>query len=274
MAGPGHRTLNPRALWLAAAFVAAALIALAAARLGPSAGAADSAAVWYDYRVVNVYPHDPGAFTQGLLFRDGQLYESTGLYGQSSLRRVRLDSGEVIRQRLLDPGYFGEGLTDWGNRLVQLTWRSNTGFIYDIDSFALLGTFSYPGEGWGLTNDGRHLIMSDGTAELRFLDPETFEERRRVTVTDDGQPVENLNELALINGEVFANVWQRDEIVIIDPDSGKVTGWIDMRGLLPPAERARVDVLNGIAYDADGDRLFVTGKFWPSLFEIRLEARR
>ncbi len=249
------------------------MAALAGCR-GEPAGASDHAPTWFDYEVVNEFPHDPRAFTQGLLFRDGYFYESTGLYGQSDLRLVRPETGEVVRLRRLQPRYFGEGLTDFGDRLIQLTWQENTGFIYDIDSFELIGTFSYPGEGWGLANDGSRLIMSDGTPELRFLDPETFEELHRVTVTDSGAPVENINELVMIEGEVYANIWQSDEIVIIDPQTGRVTGRVDMRGLLSEQERARVDVLNGIAWDARTNRLFVTGKLWPRLFEIRLVPRR
>lgn len=250
-----------------------AVFAIASGCRSQHASAGNQQPQWYDYEVVNVFPHDPRAFTQGLLFRDGYFFESTGLYGESDLRRVRPDTGEVLQLRSLSPRFFAEGLTDFGNRLIQLTWQENTGLVYDIDTFALLGTFSYPGEGWGLTNDGTHLIMSDGTPELRFLDPETFEEQRRVTVTEAGEPVANINELAMIDGQIYANIWLIDEIVIIDPVTGRVTGRVDMRGLLPPPERERVDVLNGIAHDAEQDRLFVTGKLWPRLFEIRLVPR-
>jgi glutaminyl-peptide cyclotransferase len=223
------------------------------------------------YRVVNVYPHDPEAFTQGLVFRDGDLFESTGQYGRSSLRRVRLESGEVIQERRLERRYFGEGLTDWDSRLIQLTWQENAAFVYDLETFALLRTFRYRGEGWGLTHDGRRLVMSDGTSELRFLDPETFVESGRLRVTERGRPLPYLNELEMVRGELLANVWGSDDIFIIDLESGHVTGRVDLSNLLPPADRAgRVDVLNGIAYDAEGDRLFVTGKLWPKLFEIRL----
>jgi glutaminyl-peptide cyclotransferase len=269
----GRRFGLRQTLWIAALALSGVAALLILARPVFEAGAADDAPVWYDYRIVNVYPHDPQAFTQGLLYRDGYLYESTGLYGRSDLRRVRLETGEVLARRPIDPRYFAEGLADFGDRLIQLTWQENTGFVYELETLALIGTFSYPGEGWGLTSDGEQLIMSDGTAELRFLDPETFAETGRVTVIQDGVPVDNLNELELIDGTVYANIWQSDEIVIVDPATGRVTGRIDMRGLLPPEERARVDVLNGIAYDAEGDRLFVTGKLWPRLFEIRLQPR-
>lgn len=230
---------------------------------------------WYDYRIVNVYPHDPDAFTQGLVFRDGSLFESTGLNGRSSVRQVRLETGEVIRQHPVESQHFAEGLTDWGNRLIQLTWQSHMAFVYDATTFALQRTFSYQGEGWGLTHDQRRLIMSDGTSTLRFLDPETWKENGRLSVTEGGQPVARLNELEVVRGEIFANVWQTDHLVMIDPRSGHVTGRVDLRGLLSPADRLEpVDVLNGIAYDATHDRLFVTGKLWPRLFEIRLQPRR
>jgi len=231
---------------------------------------APAAVAYYTYAVVNVYPHDPGAFTQGLVYADGVLYESTGLNGRSSLRRVALQTGEVLQRRELAPEFFGEGLALFNDRLIQLTWQNNTGFVYDVDSFELLQTWAYPTEGWGLTHDGTHLIMSDGSAVLRFLDPHTFAVQREVTVTDAGRPVAQLNELEYINGEVFANVWTTDWVVRIDPRTGRVVGWVDLSGLLTPDERAAADVLNGIAYDSQGGRLFVTGKLWPKLFEIAL----
>lgn len=229
----------------------------------------------YGYRVVNAYPHDSRAYTQGLIYRDGVLYESTGLNGRSTLRKVRLETGEVLQEHRLEAKYFGEGLTDWNGRLIQLTWQTNVGFVYDLATFKPVGQFTYPGEGWGITHDGTRLIMSDGhpNGQLRFLDPASFTERGRLTVRDQGRPVSNLNELEFVNGEIFANIYQTDRIARIDPASGRVTGWIDLAGLLAPADRAGVDVLNGIAYDAAGDRLFVTGKLWPRLFEIRLERR-
>jgi glutamine cyclotransferase len=225
----------------------------------------------YGYDVVHVYPHDPRAYTQGLFYLDGVMYESTGLNGESSIRKVRLETGEVIQKRDIPEQYFGEGIINWKDRLLELTWKSEVGFIYDLNSFAPKGQFMYPGEGWGLTQDGKRIIMSDGSAELRFWDPESLRETGRITVTDEGRRVDQLNELEWIKGEVFANVYQTDRIARIDPASGKITGWIDLTGILPPADRFRqVDVLNGIAYDARTDRLFVTGKLWPKLFEIKL----
>jgi glutamine cyclotransferase len=240
----------------------------------PSAGRNQAALPVYGYRVVNVYPHDRQAYTQGLIWCDGTLYEGTGLNGASSLRRVRLETGRVVEHRSLDRQYFGEGITDWGGRLLQLTWKSNLGFIYDRSKLKLRGTFSYPGEGWGLTHDRERLIMSDGTESLRFLDPQTLRETGRLNVLNGDIPLPDLNELEFVRGEIFANVYRTDWIARISPQSGAVTGWIDLRGLLPEADRQiPVDVLNGIAYDAGGNRLFVTGKLWPKLFEIELFRR-
>lgn len=228
----------------------------------------------YDYQVVNTYPHDREAYTQGLIFRNGFLFESTGLNGKSSLRKVRLETGHVVQQIPIDAQHFAEGLADYGNRLYQLTWRSNVGFIYDLETFAAQRTFSYPGEGWGLARDKNRFVMSDGTSSLRFLDLETLRETGQLRVTDGAQPVDQLNELEVVNEAILANVYQTDFIVMISPQSGLVTGRIDLRGILSSADRAQpVDVLNGIAYDADGGRLFVTGKLWPKLFEIRLVKR-
>lgn len=221
------------------------------------------------YKVVNSYPHDPNAFTQGLFFHDGFLYEGTGLRGRSSIRKVELATGRVVQAVELPGEFFGEGITLWGDRLIALTWQEQTAFVLDLKTFKLWRKFSYTGEGWGLTQNGRELIMSDGTAELRFLDPLTFKELRRVRVTAGGRPVDQLNELEWVEGEVYANVWQTDRIARIDPRTGQVTGWIDLSGLLPQRGGAD-DVLNGIAYDAKAKRLFVTGKLWPRLFEIRL----
>jgi glutamine cyclotransferase len=221
--------------------------------------------------VVNIYPHDRTAFTQGLVVDGGALYEGTGLNGQSSLRRVDLESGEVLQSIPLAAEHFGEGVTAWKDQLIQLTWKSRLGFVYDKATFQLLKTFNYPTEGWGLTHDGQSLIMSDGTPTLYYLDPVTLQETRRITVTDQGQPVFKLNELEFIHGEILANVWQTDRIARISPETGQVIGWIDLTGLLSEADRQQpVDVLNGIAYDAEHDRLFVTGKLWPKLFEITL----
>ena len=224
----------------------------------------------YRYEIVKTFPHDPRAFTQGLAFADGYLYEGTGQKGESSLRRVKLENGEVVQIKRLEDQYFGEGIALVGDSIVQLTWQAGTGFVYDRKSFDRRRSFTYDGEGWGLTYDGTRLIMSDGSDALRFLDPKTFKESGRVQVKDGGRPVTQLNELEFVKGEVFANVWGSDRIARISPKTGQVTGWIDLRGLLAPHEATNVDVLNGIAYDAAGDRLFVTGKWWPKLFEIRV----
>jgi len=218
--------------------------------------------------VVASYPHDPAAFTQGLVFEDGFLYEGTGRTGQSSLRRVALDSGEVLQRSNLGARYFGEGITILNDRIYQLTWQSHIGFVYAQDSFKQEQTFFLPGEGWGITHDGTYLIVSDGTTNLRFLDPQTFKEVKRVAVTEAGLPLDRLNELEFINGEVWANVWYTDFIVRIDPASGKVIAKLDLSGLYQ--SRGIDDVLNGIAWDAAGERLFVTGKLWPALYEVRV----
>jgi glutaminyl-peptide cyclotransferase len=222
------------------------------------------------YQIVRVYPHDAKAFTQGLQYVDGVLYEGTGQVGQSSIRKVELATGKVLQTRDVPAPYFGEGITVWKNDLIELTWQTHVAFVYDRATFQPKKQFTYPGEGWGLTQDGTSLIMSDGSDELRILDPVTFAERRRIKVRAVGAPLRNLNELEYVKGEIFANVWQTDYIARIAPDTGKVSAYIDLRGLLTPAERAGTDVLNGIAYDAVHDRLFITGKWWPKLFEIRL----
>ena len=223
------------------------------------------------YEVVQSFPHDSLAFTQGLIYEDGILYESTGLYGRSSLRQVDLSTGEVLRQVDLPEAYFAEGLTDWEGSLVQLTWQEHQGFVYNNEDFTQTGEFEYLTEGWGLTQDGERLIMSDGTSTLSFLDPETFEVIGTVTVTDQGQEIININELEYVWGEIFANIWHSDDIVRIDPQTGEVLGWIDLSGLLTMEERlAGTDVLNGIAFDPEANRLFVTGKLWPKVYEIRL----
>ena len=240
------------------------LLAVLSMRISP-ASAADT------YRVVHSYPHDPHAFTQGLVYADGHLYESTGLKGHSSLRMVDVETGRVLQELPVPGQYFAEGLAAWGSTLIQLTWQEHTAFIYDRFSFRELRTQPYKGEGWGLASDGKELILSDGTAGLRFLDPTTFRELRRVIVKDHGVPVLQLNELEFVKGEIYANVWYSDRIARISPLNGKVLGWIDLSGLLPRAERADPQaVLNGIAYDAAHDRLFVTGKLWPRLFEIKV----
>ena len=221
------------------------------------------------YKIVREYPHDPAAFTQGLIYLDGKLYESTGLNRQSTIREVRLEDGKVLRSVSLAPQYFGEGLVDWGPDLLSLTWQDGLGFRWSRADFRPKGQFRYPGEGWGLTQDGKNVIMSDGTSELRFLDPATLAERRRIAVTYRGEPVERLNELEWVKGEIFANIWMGRRIARIDPKTGRVKGWIDLSELA--VENANGDpdaVLNGIAYDSKGDRLFVTGKNWAKLFEI------
>jgi glutaminyl-peptide cyclotransferase len=223
------------------------------------------------YQVVNTYPHDRAAFTEGLVYQDGWLYEGTGLNGRSDLRKVKLETGEVVQTRAISDTYFGEGITIFGDKIFQLTWQTHVGFIYDKASFEQIGEFRYPSEGWGLTHDGTRLIMSDGTATLHFLDPQTLQETGTVAVYDNNGPVVQINELEYINGEVYANIWQTEMIARISPQTGQVLGWINMAGLLGPGDRQQpVDVLNGIAYDAAGDRLFVTGKLWPKLFEVKL----
>jgi len=251
----------------------------------------------FGYEIVGEYPHDTGAYTQGLIYVDGFLYESTGITGRSSLRKVRLETGEIIQQHAVNPADFAEGLTEWCGSLLQLTprrrgnappwhWRkffedikrhfgNQIGVMYDIASLEPRSTFEYPGDGWGLTHDENRLIMSDGSATLRFLDPETFAELSRLEVFDGNEPVANLNELEFVDGKIFANVQRQDRIAIIQPDSGQVTGWIDLAGLkssMPPlSSKPLPPVMNGIAYDAVGRRLFVTGKLWPKVFQIRLK---
>jgi glutamine cyclotransferase len=225
----------------------------------------------YSFKIVHVFPHDPNAFTQGLTYRDGFLYEGTGLQGRSSLRKVRLETGEVLQRTDLPREFFGEGITILNNQIIQITWRSQAGFVYDLNDFHLLRRFSYTGEGWGLATNGREIFMSDGTAEIRVLDGRTLEEKRRLKVHDGATAVTRINELEVVEGEIFANVWETDRIARISPQSGRVVGWIDLTGLLSPVYRRGADaVLNGIAYDPAGKRLFVTGKLWPSIFEIRL----
>ncbi len=239
------------------------------ATAAPQAGRTSSAVPLLQHRVVRSHPHDPAAFTQGLQLVDGELYEGTGLHGQSSLRRVDLRSGRVLQQIALEPRYFGEGIAVIGDRVVQLTWQGGTGFVYDRRSFERQQTFTYTGEGWGLTYDGQRLIMSDGTDALRFWQPETFDEIGRVRVRADGTPVSRLNELEYVDGMVYANVWPTDRVARIDPATGEVTGWLDFTGLLTPTERSRgVDVLNGIAHDPATGHLLVTGKLWPWVFEV------
>lgn len=226
----------------------------------------------YGYEVVQEFPHDTGAFTQGLVYHDGILLEGTGKYEQSTLRKVELETGKVLKSIDLPPKVFGEGITLWGDKVVQLSWKNRLIFIWDVDSFDLVGRYRFPGEAWGVTHDGNELIVSNGSEFLLFMDPQSMRVKRRVKVLDQGRPIEKLNELEFINGEVWANIWYDERIVRIDPQTGRVVAWVDLTGLLPLEERKnrRESVLNGIAYDAKENRLFVTGKEWPKLFEIRL----
>jgi len=225
----------------------------------------------FKVKVIETYPHDYEAFTQGLIYRDGFLYESTGLNGKSGVRQVELKTGRVLNRQDIPSQYFGEGLTEWGNDLIQLTWKSGRGFIYDRDSLKLRGEFTYSGEGWGMTQDGRSLIMSDGTNRLTYLDPNSFAREKVIEVTAAGKPVENLNELEYVKGEILANIWESDTVARISPETGEVTGWIDLsdlRNRMPMGTRA--EVLNGIAYDERGGGLFITGKLWPRVFQVEI----
>lgn len=223
------------------------------------------------YRIVHEYLHDSNAFTQGLIYLNGHLYESTGIQGRSSLREEDLDTGRVLKYQALPSRYFGEGLTNWGNTLIQLTWQSHVALVYDLNTFRFVRTIPCPYEGWGLTQDGKNLILSDGSAKLYFLDPSSFHLVRRITVTDRGSPVDQLNELEYIHGEIYSNIWHKNRIAVISPANGDVLRWIDLTGLLPPGSVSDPEaVLNGIAYDSVHDRLLVTGKLWPKIYEIKL----
>ena len=253
-------------------------VAFAAAACGPSSQA--QGVPEYGYEIIHTYPHDPEAFTEGLFWLNGYLYEATGLNDFSSVRKVKLDTGEVVEKHDLPEQYFGEGIIPWKNKLYQLTYKTETGFIYDLNTFAVLGQFHYQGQGWSFTSDGKRLYMDGSRAvdaeasdpEIRIWDPDTLKQIGVIHVTDQGRPVENLNELEWVKGEIYANIWQTDRIARIDPKTGHVVGWIDLTGILPDSDRipGQTDVLNGIAYDPQGDRLFVTGKKWPKLFQIRL----
>jgi glutaminyl-peptide cyclotransferase len=249
------------------------VLALSVSALGMQEAVADfRAAPVSGYRVINEYPHDHEAYTQGLVIDNGELFEGTGLNGRSSLRRVDLQTGSILQETELSEDYFGEGIAIVRNRIYQLTWQENTCFVYDRESFELIREFAYESEGWGLTHDGKELIMSDGTNRITYRDPETFEETRHIDITDGNQPVINLNELEYINGEIWANVYMTDYVARIDPETGRVVGWIDFSGLLSEHERRQysVDVLNGIAQDPDSGNIYVTGKLWPTMFEIEL----
>ena len=248
-----------------------ALVTFGCSSTNPSAPRDSRVAIVYTYKVVHSYPHNSDAFTEGLVFENGVLYESTGLYGRSSLRKVDLETGTIMEIRTLAQQYFGEGISIYGEKIFQLTGQSNVGFIYNKEDFSLLGEFNYTTEGWGITNDGKRLIMSDGTAILHFLDPDTLKETNQIEVYDINGPVSRLNELEYVKGEIYANIWPTNRIARIDPATGEVNGWIDLEGLLSPQDLVNpVDVLNGIAYDSKHGRLFVTGKLWPKLFEIEL----
>ena len=261
----GRRRLN----WLVASIAAAIVVGVAAwAQLGARRDPPITA-----FEVVAVYPHDPDAFTQGLAVEAGQLYEGTGQYGASTVRRVDLASGRPEKQRALNPRYFGEGIAILGGSLYQLTWQNNVAVVYDLETFEVQRTMPYEGEGWGLTHDGRELIMSDGSATIRFRDPLTFAVTREIEVRDHGVPVTKLNELEYIDGEIWANIWYDDRIVRISPADGAVHGYIDLASLYPQTARSSEAVLNGIAYDAAAKRLFVTGKNWPQLYEIKVARR-
>jgi glutaminyl-peptide cyclotransferase len=270
------KTTSLLAGWLLAACGVLAPLAHATPANGAAASGAGpmptKAIPVYGYQVVHAYPHDINAFTEGLFFLNGYLYESTGLDGHSSVRKVKLETGQVVQRATLPADMFGEGIAPWNGHLIGLTWKTQLGYVLDLDSFDTQGQFRYPGEGWGLTHDDIELVMSDGTADIRFLNPQTLVETRRIHVTALGKPVDQLNELEWVEGEIYANIWQTDRIARIDPRTGNVVGWIDLKGLLPMKDfiPQHTDVLNGIAYDAATKRLFVTGKFWPRLFEIRL----
>ena len=226
----------------------------------------------YGYQILNIFPHDSNAFTQGLILMDGKLLESTGQEGNSSLRSVELDTGKVLKKVDVPPPYFAEGAAVLNGKVYQLTWQHNVGFIYDLQTLEPAGTFNYDGEGWGLTTDGQSLIMSDGSSRLKFLDPSSFRVTRTISVTDAATPVNKLNELEVVKGEIYANIWHSDRIAVIDPQTGRVKAWIDLTGLMPEDEERDAEaVLNGIAYDQANDKLYVTGKLWPRLFEIKVK---
>ena len=251
-----------------------ASFALILMALAPAYAASGAGLPEYGYQVVHVYPHDRAAFTQGLEYRGGYLYEGTGLEGRSTLRKVKLETGQVLQEIHLAPQLFGEGITVLNQQIIELTWQSHLGFVYDQASFRQLRTFNYPGEGWGLANDGSQIYMSDGSSQIRCWDAATFQEKKRLTVHEGTRRIERVNELEWVRGEIYANVWQTDRIARISPADGRVLGWIELAGLLGKEDRtSEVDVLNGIAYDALGDRLFVTGKLWPKLFEIKLKRK-
>lgn len=244
----------------------------AGANSGPPTNNTPAVVAKHGYEVVHAYPHDTGAFTQGLVFVDGKLYEGTGQEGRSSLREVELQSGRVLKKVDVPMPFFGEGITLLNGKIYQLTWQHQIGFIYNAQTLEKTGQFNYTGQGWGITNDGHSLIISDGSNRLRFLDPDSFRVTKTIAVSDGSSPIDQLNELEYVNGEIYANIWHDQRIVTIDPKNGRVTGWIDLNGLLQPgAVTDEEAVLNGIAYDQASGRLFVTGKLWPQLFEIKIK---
>jgi glutamine cyclotransferase len=273
MAGIKHIKTRPMARLLLLVLLAAALTAGSASADKVDIDSFTSSSIkTYSYKIINSYPHDPNAFTQGLEYDDGLLYEGTGGYGQSSLRRVDIQTGRVVDIVRLEDEFFAEGIAIWKDRIIQLTWRSYQGFVWDKENLTQTGSFSYRREGWGITSDATRLIMSDGSDALYFLDPSDYSLQGSIRVTADGEPVKGLNELEYINDMIYANLWPSTWIAIISPDTGEVTGRIDLSGIMDEGgiPKRRVDVLNGIAYDPSEGRLFVTGKLWPSLFEIEL----
>lgn len=266
-AAPANHSISSRQTWL----IVVVLLVGGFGGVAAWALARERAPRVHRYEIVNEYAHDPQAYCQGLVFEDGFFYEGTGQYGKSTLRKVDVESGRVLQQVALNRKLFGEGIAIWNDQIIQLTWRARFGIVYDKQTFAEIKRFPIRGEGWGLTHDTQHLIVSDGSSTLRFLDPITYKVVRRVAVHSQGRPIKDLNELEFVEGEILANVWMTEAIARIDPQSGQVAGWIDLRGLTPPAAQRNQDaVLNGIAYDTAQHRLFVTGKHWPKLFEIRI----
>jgi glutaminyl-peptide cyclotransferase len=252
---------NEQAKTLAPRLLAMVLLAACLAQAAPPE---------YGYKIVHVYPHDKTSFTEGLEYRGGFLYESTGLEGRSVLRKIRLETGAALQEIRLPPKIFGEGFTVLNSKIIQLTYKTEIGYIYDFATLRQQSTFQYKGEGWSLTNDGSQIYMDDGTSQIRVWDPATLQEKKRIRVHDGARAIEEVNELEWVRGEIYANVWKTEKIVRISPADGRVLGWIDLKGILPASDREGIDVLNGIAYDAEGDRLFVTGKLWPKLFEIKI----
>lgn len=270
------RLSGPRATFQALILIAIASSLPHLATAGETSGTksqsppAESPVTYYRYKIVQTYPHNAQNFTQGLVYQDGLLYEGTGLYGQSILTKRQLKTNQIVKKSRLPRKYFGEGITLFGDRIIQLTWKSRKGFSYDRETFRLLDEFRYDTEGWGLTHDGTRLILSDGTETLRFLDPNTFTETGRLKVRSNGRPLRQINELEFIDGQIYANVLPTDYIAIIAPQTGRVTGWIDLRGLYTPPRSASTSILNGIAYIPESKHLLVTGKLWPKMYEIEL----